>query len=76
MEGYELISNDFEKCNRGIIVYVRKDIIYSEIKEENEFQEMVNLQIKLKNNIDIVIGIIYRSPNSQTENDEELFKFI
>jgi hypothetical protein len=41
LRGYNLVANDLEKIVRGIVVYVRSDVKFSEITTEIEFEEMI-----------------------------------
>ena len=74
--GYEILVNDFGKNTRGILVYVRSDILYSEVNMDNEFEEIVGMKLVLRNLQEVWVGIVYRSPNSLPENNARLFEFI
>lgn len=76
MLGYNIITNDLERDNRGIVVYIRSDIRFTEVNIENEFEELCMIKIVLEAKGEIYFGIIYRSPNSTSENNARLFKFI
>ena len=68
-----MFSNDLDCTNsRGVLIYVDKCLDCSEITIGSKFCENVFIRI----NQDLVIGNIYRSPNSSQENDMELCDLI
>ena len=76
LEGYVMVANNFEKNSRGILVYGRSDIRCSEVIIESEFEEIVMFKVKLKTQQELQFGIVYRSPNSSSENNARLFDLI
>ena len=76
IEGYTIYSNNLQDNGRGIVNYVRRDIICQQIYVDNSFNEYLLLQLQLKNKSKVLIGTIYRSPNSLSDNDSKLFGFI
>jgi len=69
LEGYNMFSNDLDSAKtRGVLIYVDEHLHSSKIKLESKFNENIFVRVKS----DIVIGNIYRSPNSSAENDKEL----
>jgi hypothetical protein len=76
LRGYNLVANDLEKNVRGILVYVRSDVKFSEITTEIEFEEMIIIKVSSKTHGEIHFGVIYRSPNSTNENTTKLFDLI
>ena len=61
-----------KKNSRGILIYVDSCLCSSLVNIESKFSE--NLFIRL--NYDIIIGSVYRSPNSEDGNDAELCKLV
>ena len=61
---------------RGIVIYVKSSLGASEINHDSEFNEQVWCEINLKNNDKLLIGCIYRSPNSTILNSNSLNKLI
>ncbi len=55
---------------RGVIVYVRNGLIATavEVLSEHSFSESIQIFIKLKNNDIALVGCIYWSPNTTSEN--------
>ncbi|MES9905329.1 MAG: reverse transcriptase domain-containing protein [Sedimenticola sp.] len=71
--GYELYTSNPENYNgRGVVIYVNKAIISSEIVIMDNIIESIWCQIKLKGNDKLIVGCIYRSPNSPTEAYENI----
>ena len=70
IKGYNLYCSRVEKNSRGVIIYV-KEVIRSDqnlVLTNYEFNESVWVNIYLQNERKILIGGIYRSPNSSLEN--------
>lgn len=73
IEGYCMFTNDLAcEQSRGVLIYVDKCLECNEINIGKKFKE--NIFIRL--NSDLVIGNIYRSPNSNVENNNELCSLI
>ena len=76
MEGYYFYGNDLQSHNnRGVGIYVLEKYDVTEITV-SDFKENVFVQITGSNNITLTIGIIYRSPNSDSINDGKLFDLL
>ena len=75
IEGYTIYSNNLQDNGHGIVNYVRHDIICQQIYLDNSFNEYLLLQLQLENKSKVLIGTIYRSPNSRSDNDSKLFGF-
>ena len=72
--GYELFTNvtDIAK-GRGVCLYIEKSLKPTEtVIEESDFEEAVWATITVKNKEKILIGCIYRSPNSTPDNNGKL----
>lgn len=69
LQGYKIFWNNFElKQTRGIIIYVA-DVLESEVVEiDSQFNEFLFVNIKCKSECTLLLGIIYRSPNSKFDN--------
>lgn len=61
---------------RGAALYVNKKLKSEEIKFNVKFEESVWTQIKLNNKDMLLLGCIYKSPNSSPENLDELDKLL
>lgn len=73
--GYELFTNtDSDSDGRGINIYIKEGIrvALSDYPETNLFKEAVWLEIPLNNHDNLLLGCIYRSPNSTPENNDKL----
>ena len=64
--GYSLVGHDRKgKTGGGVIAYVSINISYTHrVDLQTEETESIWLQVHLKNSKDILLGIIYRPPNS------------
>ena len=73
VEGYDLFSN-LDNYRRGVCIYIRKEMrpSPSKITKMVKFEESVWVDINLKGKDKLLVGCIYRSPNSSKENDEQL----
>ena len=67
LEGYTRYQTDQEK--RGVIVYIANHLDSYQIDLESEFSEYLVCNIRLNNRDDITLGCIYRSPDSEEENN-------
>ncbi len=69
--GYELfLGNNMEK--RGVALYIKDDIKANEILLLTSYEEAVWCEIKLKGKDKLIVGSVYRSPNSGQDNNTEL----
>jgi hypothetical protein len=48
---------------RGILLYVQKSLYADEIEIQVQFEENVFVKIKVSNADNMLVGVIYRSPN-------------
>ena len=75
--GYDMFVNDNHK--RGIVVFVKEELNAREcdIMNKCEFEECVWVQYKSKNNDQtVLIGCIYKSPNTTVENESRLIEML
>ena len=63
-------NNEVKK--RGVGLYIRRELKAEEVKINTKFQESVWVTVKLNNKDKIIIGCIYKSPNSSQENLDAL----
>jgi exonuclease III len=72
LEGYNCWPN-IESPGRGVVLYTKSKIKASEkVIMAGNFQDSVWCSIKLDNNDKLLIGCVYRSPNSSNENNIKL----
>ena len=76
IDGFELFLNATSKNVRGTALYVKNDLQAEEINLIDKFQECILVKLKLTKGDNLLIGCMYKSPNSTTENIEELNKAI
>ena len=76
---YEMIAhpNVEKNCGRGTIMYIHKDINYKQVEfniNDEQFQEAIFAEIKLKGNDKLLCACMYRRGESSEDNNELLFK--
>lgn len=75
--GYDIYSNNLSCNQRGIIVYVSKDLPCKLLNVNVDFSEFLLIEIETLHACNkMIIGVIYRSPSSKTDNDLKLYEFI
>ena len=78
--GYDIFHNDTLDTkipHRGIILYIKKNLKATQISFVNScFNESIWVSIDLKFNETLLIGCIYRSPNSNDNNNSKLIELI
>ncbi len=75
LKEYDCFTNITSRhVHRGVLIYTKKYLAASEsnINEKMDFVESVWCEFKLTGSDNILIGGIYRSPNSTKENDDKL----
>lgn len=75
IKGYNLYTNDFQNCSRGVIIYVRNNIKSKQIHYDKTLQEVVTVEIEGQKDT-LTISNIYRSPSSSEDNNKSLNNFI
>ena len=77
MCGYNMFTLNIGKNNcRGIIIYVKVNLLVFEIEVNSNFSEYLFIQIKLVCGNTLTIGAFYRSPTGNTSNDNELIELL
>ncbi len=72
IDGYDLHTNNLN-TGRGIIIYT-KSAMGAVVEEVNtKFEESLFCKVKLYGNDQLLIGNIYRSPNSDSDNNKKTF---
>ena len=74
IDGYDVFTNILDKDgNRGIAVYIKSSLHAQQVKTtDNEAKESIWCEIPLKDNDKLLLGTVYRSPNSTTDNNKQL----
>ena len=73
LPGYDLWSTD---SGRGIAIYTAVHLLATQIDIDHNFKEHIWCNIQISHGHNIIIGGIYRSPNSESTNNEELIPLI
>ena len=80
IQGYYTISiNLNNNIGRGIILYVRNDMIVEEIdlqKGNEPFNECLSAELTVNKKEKLLIAIVYRSPNSSETNNQSLLELL
>ena len=76
--GYDAISNDFDKNNRGIIIYVKSGLSTTIMDIDIKFEEFLVIQIKNFDNRgqNLTFANVYRRPGSTKENNDKLAELL
>lgn len=74
--GYELYSTNLEEISRGILIYVDANLHSSINIIDSPFKEYLIVSVKCDNSDNLTICTVYRSPNSNLDNDNLLCPFI
>ena len=73
---YEMFHNIDTNTGRGQILYISESLNPKQIYMKTAFEEATFAKINLKNNDQLLIGLIYRSPNSLESNNTLLIDLI
>ena len=65
-----------QKHKRGVAVYIKEQLKAEGLKIVSNYQENVWIKVKLKGSDQLLVGCIYKSPNSDKENLSLLNKMI
>ncbi len=72
-DGYDLFSNlDEPSCSRGVCIYVKKHLGANQLQLDASVRESVWCELKLKGPDKLLIGCIYRSPNSSPDENSKV----
>ena len=69
IDGYEAFSS---LGGRGIIIWIRNGIEASPYRIQPTYEDSLWLKIKISKTDSLLLGCVYRSPNSSDENNESL----
>ena len=77
IEGYEIFGKNLakEEHGRGLLLYIQKGIQHDVVVFKEEATEYIASKIKGKSD-DVLFVSIYRSPNSDTVNNEKLMAML
>ena len=77
LDGYEIVEKNVthDREGRGMLVYVRKDMAYTEVTMEQKYCEYICIELK---GLDekILITSVYRSPSSDMDANDKLLNLI
>ena len=72
IEGYTMFNSDLT-TGCGCVLYVKSEIPATFTKF-NDFQECIWCNIKLTGSDNLMIGCVYRSPSSNSDNNQKLLE--
>jgi hypothetical protein len=75
LRGYSLHTNEGNP-KRGVAIYVDEHLHGSTLETDVHFEESCWVKISLKDNDCLLIGCLYRSPNSNKANNDELLNML
>lgn len=73
LEGYNHFSN-ISCVKRGVLIYVSECLNTNPVETDVEFDENVWVEVKLEKGDKLLIGCIYRSPNSPESNNKKIME--
>ena len=76
IEGYDMYRSDGANEHGGVILYTRDNLLCTPCYELNNsgFNDCIWCTVSTGGNETVLIGVIYRSPSSTSDNNENLFK--
>ena len=70
INGYEMFRPSVMK--RGVITYIKKEIQTMQLEPIEQFDESVWCMMLIKDSERILVGNVYRSPSSDTQNAQRM----
>ena len=76
--GYQLFSNINQQgiSIRGTVIYTHSSLKATDYVLTSEFADSIWVKIHLNNNDNLIIGCVYRSPNSTPENNDNFLALL
>ena len=71
--GYNMFRSEL---GRGIIIYTAHHLLASLIETQTPYESSVWINVQITKSNNIIIGSIYRSPNSKNENNKQLLALL
>ena len=77
IDGYEILEKNVTdaKEGRGLFLYIRNNVSYSEITMNQEYCEYMPIEIKGIEDT-LLIASVYRSPNNDSTGNDNLIKLL
>lgn len=76
LDGFELFLSEGDGNKRGVAIYINEQLKAEEIKISSNYIESVWVKIKLRGSDELLVGCVYKSPNSDKDNLSLLNKMI
>ena len=65
-----------DKDGREIIIYTKKDLRATQIESIQNVKESIWIEIQLNKIDKLIAGCVYRSPNSNSQNNENMINIL
>ena len=75
IDGYTLFSSDFNH-GRGTLIYAKENLGATDFNVMHNFRDCVWCKVSLDKGDKLIIGCMYRSPNSSVEKNNELYDML
>ena len=73
LQDYDMFHTPLEDPDgRGCIIYTHKDLKATEVTMKGQYRDHVWCAVRLNNHDELLVGCIYRSPNSNSASNEHL----
>ena len=77
LEGYNMFNKDRQnKLGGGVLIYTKRNLRVLEIKTNSTLSEAIALEIKYQNNKTLNVGLIYRPPRQNIQQEMDMINFI
>ena len=75
IEGYDCFCSEFQSHHRGFCIYVRSILSAQKLNcfSNSQFKECIFCSLSLLHSVNMIIGIVYRSPNNSESSDSNLW---
>ncbi len=76
-KGYEHFPLNIENdTGRGMVIYTKQYLHVTRVNPQNNFSEVVLLEIELRKNDKLLLGCFYRSGSGSTQNNTQMIQLI
>ena len=76
INGYQTLRTPAEKNGRGCLVYIRNDLEANPTEMKTNYEDAIILEIRLTGHDKLMVGCIYRSPNSSEAKNSALLDLL
>jgi hypothetical protein len=77
IRNYQVYSKNLDNnTGRGLLLYINKQLQSSAVKMNTTFEEVLTVEIQLRNRDSLLVALVYRSESGTPENNTELNNFL